>query len=127
MTDAEEKRRNGKDSFRLELCMVLCLQMLKEGKKYAYEIMQEINYLFTDVVVFRTGTIYPVIYRMEDEGLVTADKVSMIGTRRKERVYYSITDKGIEEYERLSKKYVAIADIIKDRLEMSEATSENGM
>lgn len=121
MKDAEEKKRNGKDSFRLELCMVLCLQMLKEGKRYGYELMQEINSLFTDVVAFRSGTIYPVIYRMEDEGFVTADKISMIGTRRKERVYYSITDKGLEEYQRLSKKYIAIADIIKDRLEMEES------
>lgn len=85
--------------------MVLTLQMLNEGVRYGYDLMQEISNIFGDLVTFQRGTIYPVIYRMEVDGLIVADKVSMEGTRRKERVYYSITDEGVKEYERLSKKY----------------------
>lgn len=121
---AAEKRK-GKDSFRLELCMVLTLQMLNEGVRYGYDLMQEISNIFGDLVTFQRGTIYPVIYRMEDDGLIVADKVSIDGTRRKERVYYSITDEGVKEYERLSKKYIAIADIIKVRLEDKHVNSAN--
>lgn len=122
---ADDDKRKGKDSFRLELCTVLVLQMLNDGERYGYDLMQEISSIFGDLVTFQRGTIYPVIYRMEDDGFIIANKISLEGTRRKERVYYCITDEGVEEYNRLSKKYIAIADILKERLEEKNVTSVN--
>lgn len=66
------------------------LAIIKEKEVYGYEMAEKLeSYGFHS---FSEGTIYPLLMRMQREGLVTSTlKKSTAGPRRK---YYSLTPKG---------------------------------
>ena len=70
--------------------MVL-LALVARGRTYGYEIIQQLNRsgapLFAGI---REGTLYPVLYRLEDAGLVASEVEAPPGGRAKK--YYRITD-----------------------------------
>lgn len=74
----------------LELCV---LAMLSRKESYAYEISSEL----ADTVGIGESTIYPLMRRMQKEGLVTSRLVeSANGPSRK---YYTLTDAGRQKLE----------------------------
>lgn len=77
------------------------LSIIKDGEIYGYELAARLeSYGFTS---FSEGTIYPLLLRMQKEGLVTATlRKSTAGPKRK---YYSLTEKGEEELESFIKRW----------------------
>ncbi|KKK33641.1 PadR family transcriptional regulator [Mesobacillus campisalis] len=69
------------------------LAIIKEGEIYGYELAAKLeSYGFHS---FSEGTIYPLLLRMQKEGLVsTTLRKSTAGPKRK---YYSLTEKGEQE------------------------------
>ena len=70
--------------------------MLTDRPMYAYEINKMLNERFN----FSTATItvYVVLYKMEDEGLIRIEKeTSILG--KPSRKYYCTTDKGVKTLE----------------------------
>lgn len=74
----------------LEGCI---LKVISKKETYGYEISEMLHeYGFLDI---SEGTIYPMLLRLEKNGLITAQyKASPVGPKRK---YFSITERGIEE------------------------------
>lgn len=74
----------------LEGCI---LKVIYDKEVYGYEIAETLKeYGLQDV---SEGTIYPLLLRLEKNGLLTSEKKpSPYGPNRK---YYSLSDKGIEE------------------------------
>lgn len=74
----------------LEGCI---LKVISKKETYGYEISEMLHeYGFSDI---SEGTIYPMLLRLEKNGLITAQyKESPVGPKRK---YFSITERGIEE------------------------------
>ncbi len=70
----------------------IMLSILSEGESYGYAIIQRIHDLSGGALELSDGTLYPVLHRMEDEGLITSTwKISEEGRRRK---YYVVTARG---------------------------------
>ncbi|MCM3125978.1 PadR family transcriptional regulator [Mesobacillus sp. AQ2] len=71
------------------------LSIIKEGEIYGYELAAKLeSYGFHS---FSEGTIYPLLLRMQKEGLVsTTLRKSTAGPKRK---YYTLTEKGEQELE----------------------------
>jgi len=68
------------------------LSVLSCGESYGYAIFQRIHDLSDGRVQFSDGTLYPVLHRLEAEGLVSSRwKDSEEGRRRK---YYRLTTAG---------------------------------
>ncbi|KEK19849.1 PadR family transcriptional regulator [Bacillus manliponensis] len=69
------------------------LAIIQEGEIYGYELAEKLQgYGFHS---FSEGTIYPLLLRMQKEGLITSElRKSTAGPKRK---YYSLTNKGREE------------------------------
>lgn len=68
------------------------LAMIKEKECYGYEIAEQLSQYGFETI--SEGTIYPLLLRMQREGLVTSvRKDSIAGPKRK---YYSLTSKGQE-------------------------------
>lgn len=65
------------------------LSLLNDGAKHGYEVMRELK-LRTGTRI-GAGTLYPLLYELEERQLVTAEWMSP--TRRSRRVY-KITEKG---------------------------------
>jgi DNA-binding PadR family transcriptional regulator len=67
--------------------------MLIEKPMYAYEISKALVERFE--ISAATVTVYVVLHRMEGEGLIrTGERMAVFG--RPDRIYFEITEKGLE-------------------------------
>lgn len=72
---------------------MLVLKLLSSEKKYGYQIIQELKEKSEETFLLKDGTLYPILYRLEDDGLVSASWSEADG-RQVPRKYYEITDAG---------------------------------
>lgn len=49
---------------------MLVLKLLESEPRYGYQIIQELKDKSGDVFSLKDGTLYPILYRLEDDGLV---------------------------------------------------------
>ena len=70
----------------------ILLSELVEGPSYGYALVREINRKHEGLLALGEGTIYPVLYRMEEKGLVRPEQRKMDSGRN--RKYYHLTQKG---------------------------------
>ncbi|HBG25878.1 MAG: hypothetical protein A2Y10_17880 [Planctomycetes bacterium GWF2_41_51] len=87
---------------------VVVLETLSRGKMYGYELSEAIEAKSQNVLTLGQGTLYPLLYNLEAQKLVTSEWETS-GSSRK-RKYYSITSKGKE---RLETDKVQLADLFK--------------
>jgi DNA-binding PadR family transcriptional regulator len=70
----------------------LLLSILSEGESYGYEIIQKVRELSGGEIQWSDGTLYPVLHRLEREGLIESEwKEAESGRERK---YYSLSKNG---------------------------------
>ena len=70
----------------------LMLSILDHGQSYGYAIIQRIHDLSDGQLTWTDGTLYPVLHRLEAEGLIASTwRTSAVGRRRK---YYHLTPAG---------------------------------
>ena len=70
----------------------LILVVLEGGANYGYRILQELNSKSPDLLALGEGTIYPILHRLEQRGLIRADWRQ--GETGRERKYYRLTEPG---------------------------------
>lgn len=79
---------------------MLVLQLLSGKEKYGYQLICELREQSEDMFLLKEGTLYPILYRMEDDGLVVG-RWSEAKGREVSRKYYCITAEGRETLEQL--------------------------
>lgn len=72
---------------------MLVLQLLAERKMYGYQIISELSVRSEERFLLKEGTLYPILYRLEDDGLVKSQWSEAEG-KRVPRKYYRITEDG---------------------------------
>ena len=72
--------------------ILLVLTLLQEQDRYGYEMIKELESRSDRTFLFKEGTLYPVLHKLENNGLVTSYMAK--GETGKERKYYKITGKG---------------------------------
>ena len=92
----------------LELCV---LALLKQRDRYGYEISE---YL-AEKIVIADGTVYPILRKLKNEGLVSTYLSEESGGPP--RKYYSITKLGLETYHTARAEYLVFADTVRKILE----------
>jgi PadR family transcriptional regulator, regulatory protein PadR len=70
----------------------LVLSILGEGPNYGYAIIQRVRELSEDNLAWTDGMLYPVLHRLEKEGLIESEWQKAESGR--ERKYYRLTDSG---------------------------------
>lgn len=93
--------------------MVL-LHLLSEREMYGYEILSEMKERSGGQFAIKDGSMYPILYRMIDKGLIEDEQV-LVG-RRRTRVYYHITDYGKEYLENIKEEYHSVTKGIDELL-----------
>lgn len=84
----------------------MLLGILAEGENYGYAIIQRVKELSNGHLEWTEGMLYPVLHRLEREGLITADwKEGGTGRKRK---YYRLTLPGKEASTRERKQWLAV-------------------
>jgi DNA-binding PadR family transcriptional regulator len=70
----------------------LLLSILTKGESYGYEIIQQVREISGGEIRWSDGMLYPVLHRLERDGLISSKwKESDVGRRRK---YYFISTEG---------------------------------
>ncbi|MEM9897081.1 MAG: PadR family transcriptional regulator [Bacteroidota bacterium] len=72
----------------------IILSILKQGNSYGYLIIKKIKELSGGEMEYSDGMLYPVLHRLEKEGLILSTWTMDGGTRP--RKYYQITELGKE-------------------------------
>ena len=76
---------------------LLVLSVLKEKPCYGYELIKTLKSQSNNVFDMQEGTLYPILHKLENEGLVCSSKQEVAGRIRK---VYSVTDKGLKVLEK---------------------------
>jgi PadR family transcriptional regulator, regulatory protein PadR len=91
---------------------LLVLAALTDGESYGYEIAKTLD--GAGLGQIRGGTLYPVLNRLEEAGLVSAEyRVSERGPGRR---YYQLTKAGRETLEAQGKLWLAFDASVRDLL-----------
>ena len=99
----------------------LVLTVLRNGENYGYQIIQSIRRISGGRLEWSEPMLYPLLQRMETEGLVKS-KWKITGNKRL-RKYYRLTEKGLRAQEQEKAQWSMINDIFGRVLDL-ELTAE---
>ena len=94
------------DVFKRGTVELAVLAVLQKEDMYGYQIVQEIGSLSEGRFTLPLGTLYPVLYRFVEGGLLS-DRDEIVGKRL--RKYYHLEPHGMEYYRDLLSEYRNIA------------------
>ena len=97
---------NAQSSFQRGVMSLLLLSLLDQEDMYGYQIVQEIAARSGGTIVTQEGALYPVLYKLQDQGMLSGEKV-LVG-KRMTRVYYHLEAPGRRRLQELRREYRAI-------------------
>ena len=103
------------NTFRRGVMPIVILALLKREDMYGYQLVQECNRCSGERIITQEGSLYPVLYKLLDQGYISDRKVQV--GKRMTRVYYHIEPSGEAYLLELVAEYNAIAEGIKLILE----------
>lgn len=89
---------------------ILVLSILKESPTYGYRLAQIINQRSGGLLKWREGTIYPMLHRLEKQGLIKG-KWQVSDTSKPKRVY-GLTDAGVQALKQQHEEWDMFSAII---------------
>ena len=81
---------------------ILVLRLLAEEEKYGSQMLNELGDKSRSMFAVKEGTLYPILYRLEEDGLVASRWREPKG-KEISRIYYAITAQGRDALEELRK------------------------
>ena len=90
------------------LAPLVILSLLKQEDMYGYQLVQETERVSRGKIITQEGSLYPVLYKLEESGFISSRKV-LVG-KRMTRVYYHIEALGREYLEVLVKEYETVTE-----------------
>ena len=73
----------------------IILSILSHGKSYGYQVIKNVERLSGGELAWTDAMLYPVLHRMEHDGLISSEW--MLAENGRRRKYYHITAAGKEE------------------------------
>lgn len=95
---------------------MLVLKLLRSEAKYGYQIIQELREKSEETFLLKDGTLYPILYRLEDERLVVS-RWSEAEGKQVPRKYYEITEAGQKALDEIEAVWQRILDGISKIME----------
>ena len=83
---------HGQNSFRRGVMSLVILSLLKKEDMYGYQLVQQTEQLSGGRIVTQEGSLYPVLYKLLDQGLIS-DRKEQVG-KRMMRIYYHLEPAG---------------------------------
>jgi PadR family transcriptional regulator, regulatory protein PadR len=111
--------RKGQDPFtgglrRRAVLPLLVLHLIGEGPSYGNQLMEKIGGMTAGVLSVNPNTMYPLLRQLESRGLIEGQWEH---PERRSRRYYSITEEGQAEYERLVEDVRPFLDSVKSSID----------
>jgi PadR family transcriptional regulator, regulatory protein PadR len=111
--------RKGQDPFvgelrRRQILPLLVLHLINEGPSYGNQLIERIGAMTAGVLSVNPNTMYPLLRRLEDRGLIEGQWEH---PERRSRRYYSLTKEGQAEYARLVEDVRPFLDSVKSSID----------
>jgi PadR family transcriptional regulator PadR len=87
------------------------LSVLDSGRRYGYELLKLLRQAGDGVLEVREGTLYPLLHRLEDTGLIAA--TWDVEGRARPRKYYTITADGRSRLTVLRAEWTGLVDAMR--------------
>ena len=107
------------NSFRRGVMSLVILALLKREDMYGYQLVQETNRSSGGRIITQEGSLYPVLYKLADQGLIS-DKKVQVG-KRMTRVYYHLEPAGEQRLADLVREYREVSQGVFQIVEGGEA------
>ncbi len=88
----------------------LILSLLSQGESYGYAIIQDVRKRSGDQIQWTDGMLYPVLHRMERNGLIKARWVKLENGRK--RKYYSLKADGKKALQKHSQQWTTVNSVL---------------
>lgn len=75
---------------------MLVLEMVCEGPTYGYELLTRLKERSSGLFSMKEGTLYPILYRLEDDGMIEAAWSKQEGRKAPKKIY-TATNAGREQ------------------------------
>ena len=95
---------------------MLVLKLLEKEEKYGYQIINELKEMSNSRFLLKEGTLYPILYRLEDDKFVESKWSEAVG-KKVPRKYYVITDDGKIVLEKITQHWKKFSDSIAKLIE----------
>lgn len=96
----------GQNNYRRGVMSLVLLSLLKREDMYGYQLVQETERSSGGRLTTQEGSLYPVLYRLLEQGLISDRKV-LVG-KRMTRVYYHLEPAGEEKLRDLIAEYESV-------------------
>lgn len=117
---------NAQNSFRRGVMSLVILGLLKKEDMYGYQLVQETEKMSGGRITTQEGSLYPVLYKLVDQGMIS-DKKVLVG-KRMTRVYYHLEPAGEQRLKELIREYEEITQgvflIVKGDDDHAECSSD---
>lgn len=98
---------NGQSHFRRGVMSLVILALLKREDMYGYQLVQETERISGGRIVTQEGSLYPVLYKLQDQGYIS-DRRVQVG-KRMTRIYYHLEPEGEARLQELIGEYQQIS------------------
>jgi PadR family transcriptional regulator, regulatory protein PadR len=88
----------------------LILSLLSQGESYGYAIIQDVRKRSGDQIQWTDGMLYPVLHRMERNGLIKSRWVKLENGRK--RKYYSLKVDGKKALKKHSQQWTTVNSVL---------------
>lgn len=96
-------KESGQNSYRRGVASLVILSLLKREDMYGYQLVQETERASGGKLTTQEGSLYPVLYRLLDQGLISDHRVQV--GKRMTRIYYHIEPAGEDKLKELIQDY----------------------
>lgn len=100
---------------------MLVLDMVCKGGTYGYELLSTLKQRSGELFTLKEGTLYPILYRLEDDGLIQSSWAQGEG-RITPKKMYTATEKGCLERQRRWKVWENFSDTVNGFYQEGEGT-----
>ena len=100
MADVEQLR------FRRGGMSLVVLALLEREDMYGYQLVEEVSKRSGGLITTQEGSLYPVLYKLEDAGLISSRKIP-VGKRR-QRILYHLEPAGTQQLREMVAEYRSV-------------------
>lgn len=100
MEDVEQLR------FRRGVMSLVVLALLEREDMYGYQLVEEVSKRSGGLITTQEGSLYPVLYKLEDAGLISSRKIP-VGKRR-QRILYHLEPAGTQQLREMVAEYRSV-------------------
>ena len=102
MADVEQSR------FRRGVMSLVVLALLEREDMYGYQLVSEISQQNGRRITTQEGSLYPVLYKLEDAGLISSQKIP--AGKRRQWILYHLEPTGTQQLREMTEEYRSVVE-----------------